>query len=237
VIKRTAFVLLAALGATAAPAASQSITSPYDFVEHSMAFWTFGTAVFTDRGALEVGPGSGYGGGVGFSARISGPFNVDARVAYLTTSRRVFQTVPIDSATVRKNPRAGLEQIGTADLSVLIMDASLRFDITGPRTWYRLQPYALKGAGGVLRVSSENRIEEELTEEPGLLVRFQNGFTGHVGGGIEWHLSDRFTVRADARDILWKIHIPEGFFVDDRNVDEGQWVQTAHLSLGVGFRF
>jgi hypothetical protein len=237
VIKRTAFVLLAALGATAAPAASQSITSPYDFVEHSMAFWTFGTAVLTDRGALDVGPGSGYGGGVGFSARISGPFNVDARVAYLPTSRRVFRTVPVDSAAVRANPRAGLEEIGTADLSVLLMDASLRFDITGPRTWYRLQPYALIGAGGVLRVSSENRIEGDLPEGSDLLVRFENGFTGHVGAGVEWHLSDRFTIRADARDILWKVHIPDGFLVDGRNVDQEQWVQTAHLSLGVGFRF
>jgi hypothetical protein len=47
----------------------------------------------------------------------------------------------------------------------------------------------------------------------------------------------RFTVRLDARDILWKIHVPEGFFVDGRNVDSEQWVQTAHLSLGLGFRF
>lgn len=236
-IKRTAFVLIAAVAMTATPAASQSITSPYDFVDNSMEVWAFGSAVLTDRGPIEVGPGSGYGGGVGFTARVSGPFSVDTRAAYLPTSRRVFLTVPTDSAVVRENPRAGLEQIGTADLALLLLDVSLRFDITGPRTWYRLQPYALIGAGGVLRVSSENAAEAELPAETDLRVRFRNGFTGHVGGGVEWHLSDRFTVRADARDVLWKIHVPEGFLVDGRNVDTEQWVQTAHLSLGLGFRF
>ncbi len=236
-IKRTAFVVFAAVAGTALPAAAQTITSPYDFVDHSMEVWTFGTAVFTDRSSLEIGPGSGYGGGVGFAARISGPFNVDARAAFLPTSRRVYQTVPVDTTVVKENPRAGLEQIGTADLSLLLLDASLRFDITGPRTWYRLQPYVLIGVGAVLRAASENEAEADLPTDVDLRVRFRNGFTGHVGAGVEWHMTDRFTLRADARDILWKVHVPEGFFLDRRIVDDEEWVQTAHLSLGLGFRF
>lgn len=234
-IKRYALILVAALAVTAAPAASQGITSPYDFVEHSMSVWAFGSAVFTDRGPLDLGPGSGYAAGVGFTVRISGPFNVDARAAFLPTSRRVYDVESADTALVRTDPMVGLEQIGTADVSILLLDTSLRFDVTGPRTWHRLQPYFLMGAGAALRVASDNAAEEPLSED--LHVRFENGVTGHVGAGVEWYLTDRFSVRADARDILWKIHVPEGFFVDRRVVSEEEWAQTAHLSLGAAFRF
>lgn len=236
-IKRSALALLAAVALTASPAAPQNITSPYDFVETSMGASAFGARVFTDRGPIDIGPGSGYAAGLGFTARISGPFTFDARAAYLPTSRRVYDVEEADSLAVREDPMVGLREIGTAELSLLLLDASLRFDITGPRTWYRLQPYALIGAGGALRVTSENAAEEELPEDSDLLVRFRNGFTGHVGAGIEWHITDRFSVRADARDLLWKVHVPQGFFVDGRLIDDEQWVQTAHLGLGLAFRF
>lgn len=237
VMKRSIFAVLAAVALNASPADSQAITSPYDFVENSMAVWGFGSAVFTDRGPLDVGPGSGYAAGLGFTIRVNGPFNFDTRLAYLPTSRRVFDVEPSDSVLVREDPTVGINQIGTADLDLLLLDASLRFDVTGPRTWYRLQPYALIGAGAVLRIASDNSAEEAIEEDSDILVRFRNGFTGHVGAGVEWHLSDRLTLRADARNTLWKVHLPDGFFVDGRIVTQEEWVQSAHLSLGLGFRF
>lgn len=235
-MKRTALAALAALF-LAAPAGAQEIDSPYDFVDPSQSVWLFGSAVFTDRGVIDVGPGPGYGIGLGYTLRLSGPFNLDARATYLPTDRRVYNLAPADSATLVENPMAGLEQVGTADLSLLLLDAALRFDITGPRTWYRLQPFVLVGAGGTILISSDNAAEEALPDTPDLRVRFRNGFTGHVGAGVEWYLTDRFTVRAEARDILWKIHIPDGFFVPGRVIDDQEWVQTAHLNLGLSFRF
>ncbi len=169
--------------------------------------------------------------------RISGPFNFDARAAYLVTDRRVYNVVAADSAAVRQDPMVGLEQVGTADLSLLLLDGSLRFDITGPRTWHRLQPYVLIGAGAALRVTSDKEAEEALPEDTNLRVRFQNGFTGHVGAGVEAYLTDRLSLRADARDVLWKVHVPQGFLVNGRVIDDEEWVQTAHLNLGLAFRF
>lgn len=236
-IKRSVLVVLATVAAAATPAAPQQIDSPYDFVDSRMGVWAFGSAVYTDRGPIDLGPKSGYAAGLGYTVRISGPFNFDARAAYLPTERDVFTVVPTDPEVVEADPRAGLEQIGTADLHLLLLDASLRFDITGPRTWHRLQPYALIGAGGVVRVASDDAAEEDLPEDSDLAVRFRSGFTGHVGAGIEFYASQRFTFRLDARDILWKIHVPEGFFTDNRIVDNEQWVQTAHLSLGLSYRF
>lgn len=242
VIKRYATAAVAALAVTAAvtpaPAASQGITSPYDFVESSMGIWAFGSAVLTDRGTLDIGPGSGYAAGLGYTIRVSGPFNFDARAAYMPTSRRVFNVLSADSAEVREDPRVGLEQLGTADLDLLLLDTSLRFDLTGPRTWNQLQPYAVVGAGVALRIRSDEGAEELLPEDnDDLRVEFESGVTGHAGAGVEWYVSDRFSVRADARDLFWKIHVPRGFFVDGRVVAEEQWVQTAHLSLGAVYRF
>ncbi|MFW5951110.1 MAG: outer membrane beta-barrel protein [Gemmatimonadota bacterium] len=236
--KRTLLAALAAFIPLTAPASAQEIHSPYDFVDPSMEFWAFGSAVFTDRGTIDIGPGSGYAGGLGFTVRISGPFNFDTRVAYLPTSRHVYTVMEgVDPDSVLVDPMLGLEQVGEADLSLLLLDASLRFDVTGPRTWYRLQPYALIGVGGVLAAASDNDAEENLPEDADLRVRFRNGFTGHVGAGVEVYLSDRFTVRAEGRDLLWKIHVPDGFFTEGRVIDDEEWVQTGHVSLGLAFRF
>ncbi|NIP78117.1 MAG: hypothetical protein GWM90_02490, partial [Gemmatimonadetes bacterium] len=114
---------------------------------------------------------------------------------------------------------------------------SIRFDITGPRTWHRIQPYALLGIGGAFTVAEDNAVEEGLPTNVDLRVRFRNGVTGHVGLGAELYLSDQLTLRADARDLLWKVHTPDGFRVPGRVIDESEWVQTAHLSLGLAYRF
>lgn len=227
----------ATLSALATAVEAQQIRSPYRFVETAQGIRAFPSYIFTDRGVLGIGPGSGPAAGAGYTIRISGPFNFDAQASFFPTSRRVYDIVPTDSATLRENPRAGLVELGTADLSLMLLDASLRFDITGPRTWYRLQPYALIGAGGVFRVTSDDTVEEDLPTDRDLRVRFRNGFTGHLGGGIEWHPAERFTLRLDARDVLWKLHVPQGFFEPGRVIDAEEWVQNAHLSLGLVFRF
>lgn len=230
-----AILLLA--GTLAAPAGAQQIDSPYDFIETGQGIRVFGGYVFTDRGTIDIGPGSGPVVGAGYNIRVSGPFEFDARASVLPTSRRVYDITPTDSATLRADPKAGLVELGTADLSLLLVDATLRFDLTGPRTWYRLQPYALIGAGGAFRLTSDNTVEENLPTDVDLRVRFRNGFTGHVGAGVEWHPGRRFTLRAEARDLLWKIHVPSGFFQEGRIIDDEQWVQTAHLTLGLAWRF
>jgi hypothetical protein len=239
VIERSAYVVaLAALLFTAAPGSAQRITSPYDFVEESQGLRAFGGYVLTDRGTLDTGPGSSYAAGLGYTLRISGPFNLDARVAYMPTDRRVYDTEPTDSAVLADDPTAGLVEVGTADLSLLLADASLRFDLTGARTWHRIQPYALLGVGGVFRVASDNAAEDLLSADAGeRRVRFRNGVTGHVGAGFELHMSDRFTVLFDARDLLWKLHHPNGFREPGRVISSDEWVQTAHLSLGLVLRF
>jgi hypothetical protein len=228
----------AAVLAAAGPAAAQSVGSPYDFVRTSHGLHAYATYVFTDRGTIGTGPHSAPALGLGYGIRISGPFAFDSRIAFMPTSRTVFTVDPeADPDAVREDPTVGLEEIGTADLSLLLADVSLRFNITGPRTWNNLQPYALLGAGAVVGLAADHAAEEGLPEDADLRVRFSNGVTGHFGGGVEWHIADRFTIRFDARDVLWRLHVPTGFITTARVIDDRQWVQTAHLSIGAGYRF
>ncbi len=242
-IERSLFaaVVLTALAglAGASPAAAQSITSPYDFVDGAHSIYAFGTRVFTDRGTLDTGPGTGYATGLGYNLRISGPFNLGVRASYFPTDRRVYtdSAAVADSLDLQADPMTGLHRVGTADLSLVLLDASLRFDMTGPRTWYGFQPYVVIGGGGVLVVTQGDAGEDQLPPDIQLRARFRDGWTGHVGGGFEFHFSEHFTARFDARDILWKLHIPPGFLEPGRVIDREPWVQSAHLSLGLTWRF
>lgn len=241
-IKRTLLAagLLLTLGlAGPAQGAAQSISSPYRFVERSQGLYAFGSSVVTDRGTLDTGPGAGIAMGLGYNVRISGPFTFAARVTYFPTDRRVYDdnSTVADSTELRQNPMFGLQQIGTADLTLMLLDATLRFNATGPRTWNRIQPFALLGIGGAVVVASDNSAEATLPSDRELRVRFRNGFTGHVGAGLELHVSERFSIQADVRDLLWNLDIPQGFLTTGRVVGSDEWVQTAHFGLGLTFRF
>lgn len=235
---RRSLLAAAVLAAFTLPAGvqAQSIDSPYRFVETTHGFRVEAGYLFTDRGVLGAGPASGPLVGAGYNIRVSGPFEFDTRAAFVPTTRTVFDTEPTDSAELRANPRAGLDRLGTADISLLLLDATLRFDVTGPRTFFGIQPYALIGAGGVFRVGSNNAAEEALAEDSNLRVRFGNGFTGHIGAGLEWYPGRRLTVRLDARDLLWRIDLPDGFQEPGRVIDTSEWVQNAALSLGLVLR-
>lgn len=240
IVKRSILLLsvLAVAAAMARPAQAQQITSPYDFIETAQGARAFAGYIFTDRGPIDIGPASGPAFGVGYNIRVSGPFEFDAQATVFPTTRTVFDiTASTDSATLRADPKAGLIDLGTADLTLLLLDATLRFDLTGPRTWYNLQPYAMIGVGGAFRLTSSNEAEENLPTDLELRVRFRNGFTGHVGGGVEWHVAKHFSVRADARDNLIKLHVPEGFFQRGRLIDNEEWVQAANLSIALTWRF
>ncbi len=234
-----AVAALAALVAAARPTAAQTIPSPYDFVETSQSVQLYGTYISAGQGSIGIGPASGAALAVGYAVRVTGPFEFDTRLTFFPTTRTVYDLAAEqpDTATLRANPMAGLESLGTADLSLVLLDASLRFDLTGPRTWHRLQPFALIGVGGVVKVSSNNSVEENLPTDVDLRVRFHDGFTGHVGAGVEWHASDHISARFDARDLLWKIHVPQGFIDAGRLISSDEWVQTVHLNLGLVVRF
>jgi Outer membrane protein beta-barrel domain len=229
-IRRFRALLLAA-AATSLPcadAASQTIPSPYRFLETSQSVGATGGYVLTSDGALQLGPASAAYFGGRYNIRISGPFSAEGELAFMPSTRMVWDTVAGDTTR---------EVIGEADMSLLVAKAGLRFNLTGPRTWRSLQPFVLVGGGIAIDIAGDSPAEEDLPED--MRFDFGTSFAGHIGGGVELFLSDGLSLRADARNVLWKINTPEGFLANDRGrlLPGDEWSQNFLLSAGIAIHF
>lgn len=220
------FIVAGSLVLSATAAAAQDIASPYRFIDRSQHVNAFVGLVETDPGTLNLGPESGMAYGGRYGIRLSGPFVIEAQAALFPTSRAVQDTVvsATDTAVV---------EIGEADLTLGVASAALRFDITGPRTWHRLMPFALLGVGAAFTLSDEDGVDSEL--DPDIRYEFGTRLLGELGLGVEWFAADRLTLRFDARNMLWRVNAPLG--LQQLDAPNEEWVQNFLLSAGVSFRF
>lgn len=213
---------------SASGAAAQDIDSPYRFVDPGQQVNAFIGAIETDVGALGLGPESDIAYGLRYGIRLAGPFSVEAAATMFPTARAIQDTVisGADTSLVA----TGVE----ADMTIGVIAADLRFDLTGPRTWHRLMPYALLGIGAAFKITEDDAADESL--EPNVRYDFGTRLVGELGLGVEWIPIDRFALRLDARNMLWKIEAPVALqTLDDAPSEE--WVQNFLLSAGVSFRF
>jgi len=218
------FTIVALLGLIPRSAEAQTVSSPYRHLEHRQSFTVFGGQFFTDRGELGLGPRSMQAGGLRYSLRLGGPFSVEATGLYLPSTRAVFDTVSVGG---------GFESIGSTNLDLAVLTASVRFDLTGPRTYHNLMPFLIVGGGATFDLSSSAPIESEIAPE----ARFGFGtrFAGQIGAGIEWHASKRVALRLDASDVFWKLRTPQAFVGEE--MARSEWVQNLAISIGVVYNF
>lgn len=232
--KLRGLLMAAVWTAVAASASAQRITTPYEFIDEGQGLGPFAAWVETNKGLLGLGPEPAPAFGLIYNIRLSGPLQADLSASVLSTSRTVYDTIPADTTLLIENPAAGLVSLGEADQMLMLLMGGLRFDITGPRTFHNLQPYALFGGGVRLRLSSDDDVDADL--DPGLRFRAGTSFAGQLGAGIEWFLSRKLTARIEARDVFWKLGIPEGM-QRSRVVPDDEWVQNLHASFGLSLRF
>jgi len=226
------FILLVLLSVLLPAAASaQRIDSPYRFVEHGQSVGAFAGYVSTGQNPLELGPKSAAMFGARYSIRISGPLKAEATIGYMPTTRDAFA---VDTLSGDEKNRAFLAE---ADAEMLSATAALRFDITGARTWHRLQPFVLAGGGVVVDLASLTEEEEDLPVDD--RYDFGTSFAGELGAGIELYLSDRLTLRADARDVFWKLPTPAGFVLaaERGELSRSEWVSNWVMSAGISLHF
>lgn len=221
-------LLAPALLAVADAAHAQRIPSPFRYVDERQAVSVFGGYVIADQGKLDLGPQSAPAFGVRYSLRLGGPFDAEASATYFPTTRVVWDT------TAANQP---LERLGEADFALGLVDASLRFNITGPRTYHGLMPYLVAGGGAAFTVSDDDTLERAREVDAGARFRFGTRFAGHVGAGLEWFATRRLALRADARDVFWKLRTPPAIVRQRNDVPGDEWVQNFVLSLGVAFHF
>jgi opacity protein-like surface antigen len=224
------FLACTLLLAAAVPAAAQRIDSPYRFLDHGQHVGVYAGHVSAGAGRLELGPQPAQLFGARWALRVSGPFSVGAEVGYMPTTRTVRDTVFVAADSMFRT-------VGETNMNLLSLMANLHFSITGPRTWHMLRPFATLGGGAVMDLAGAAPEEAEMAA--GMRYDFGTSFAGHFGAGVEWFPSQRVSVRLDARNMLWKLGIPEAFLLTEagRNTPRSEWENNFALLAGLSFHF
>jgi hypothetical protein len=207
------------------PAQSQDIRSPYRFVDETQALGAFGGYIVTDQGSAELGPQSAPVLGARYTIRLNGPFSVEGEMGFMPTHRTVWD--------IQDGERT---RVGDADLSLLLLSAGLRFNMTGSRTYHDLMPYLVVAGGAAIRAAGDDSLDLQVSTTDAR-YRFGTSFAGHLGGGVEWFGLGPVTLRGDARVLLWELESPAAFVRLQPGLPSREWAQNYMLSASVSYRF
>ena len=87
----------------------------------------------------------------------------------------------------------------------------------------------------------EGKAGSDIEAEMPANARFDFGtsFAGQLGAGVEWFPSERIGVRLDARNLLWRLQVPDAFFLTEngRALPASEWEQNYLVSAGISVHF
>lgn len=230
----SAFILitsLLAVGATSANA--QVIPSPYQFVETGKEWGASVGWAWTDPGHQDLGPKSGEVVSARFGAGFGSSLGVEVGSSLLFSSRDVF------------DPRrdSGDEFIGEAQINVATFDLRLRLNLTGHRTWHRLQPFIVMGGGVAFEALQDRTLETAAGFLPADVYSFGTQFMATAGAGMNLFVTKSLVLRVDGLLHFWKITTPAGFLdatrdipLDRTRIEPDQWVTHKPVSIGLAWR-
>ncbi len=217
------------LGLAVAPGAvSQTIPSPYRFIEGTHSSGLVVGFVNDNRGELGLGPGGGTLFGGRYAIELRGPLALELTGYLLPTDRVVYQAVS----------GVGLVPLGPVDMTLAALDARLRFTLTGARTWRGLAPFVSLGGGLVGNFAAQSEVEAPLTQPE--RFAFGPSFLGTMGGGLRFIPGDRIEFRADASLSIWKLGTPVGFNTVEQEfgpLPDQEWIGVTSVIFGVIYRF
>ncbi len=218
-------MLAIALGFAATPLRGQTIESPYRFVEtrHSAGF--FVGYLNTDPGSLDLAPRSALLFGGRYDIRLTGPLSGEIGLAFAPSERTIYHLDEEDRTTL----------VPLAETSTLVgvLEAGLRFHVTGQRTWRNLAPYVVGTVGVATDLTSNNKGEEVIPSDQ--FFRFGLGFAAGLGVGSDFFVSDRFSLRVEVRDYIWRLSYPGG--ISGTGSRETEWTHNFAPTLGGSYHF
>jgi hypothetical protein len=235
-IKRIALPALAVL-ALAGPASAQGIQSHIRYVEKAQRIGPFAGWVFTDPGltlndstTVELGPRSAPIFGLGYEVRASGPLSVFGALGFVPSTRKVFLAEAIaDSAAIRV-----IDTGREADVGILMLEAGLRFHLTGPRAYRGLAPFAGARVGYARQVMGKDSAESAVPSTE----RYEFGPSFAVGAnlGTDVFLTQRLSVRLDLNGRLWRLSAPAGFRSSGQ-ARISEWKNASSAQIGAALHF
>jgi hypothetical protein len=215
----------------ATAAASQDIPSSYRFIQNSQEGGLYAGVATMDTGQLGLGPKSANVFGGRYSVMFSGAFAFEANATYFKGRRDVID--------VRRPEEDRI--LGESSIDVMAIEARFRLNLTGQRSWRRLQPFIALGGGMALSSNLERSLEDAANMT--LLDRYDFGskFIASLSGGITLHTSDTLVLRLDGVMHLWKISTPTGWLTSDTDASLGvipqdEWTSNRVFTLGASWR-
>ena len=201
---------------------AQTIPSPYSYFSAKKETGPIVGYMNAATGRFGYGPPGGPLLGGRWGIELTGPLSFEAVASLVGGSRDI----------VNPGRDEGEQKVGEADVRLMTVDARLKFSLTGDRTWHRIAPFFVFGAGMAFDLAGVDPLEQDL--EPADRFAFGNSFFGTLGGGTRWFLTDRFGVRADGVFSLWKLKTPPGFSDPERGfiaVEASEWVRGLSFTL------
>lgn len=180
------------------------IDTPYRWIPRGLRLGAVGGYLDAGLNDVGLGPQSTPTAGLRGRARISSPISIEASALYGSSDRFAV------------DPRldGGPAPVDTLTSRWILAEAAMQFAVTGDRTWHGLQPFAVLGGGFLVGVDEEESPALARQEEASLRHDIDVMPVVQAGLGVEWHLGDRFGLSFEARDHVWRITTPDGFFDD-----------------------
>ena len=222
---------------TAVLAQQERISSSYDWIERSARVGPTVGYMFTNTGQYGTGPGSSGILGARIRARVSSPLSLEASFLWGNSNRQVLNPFADGGAAITD----------TVPLDYLLLEGAIQLSFVGARSIKRLQPFMTLGAGVIIGINES--VSDDFAAIGLERFRWKLGTqpVGLIGLGTEWHFASRFSASFEARDHIWRLKAPDGWF-DLRVLDaiveaglpapqESHWMNNLELSATVWFYF
>lgn len=206
---------------------AQQIRSPYRFIDETQTLGVYAGYLLADAGTPAVGPRNAPLFGARYNLRFTGPLSGEAALSFVPSEREVV-TADTLGGEIQPVPTGQLQP-----MNLLLVEAGLRFHLTGARAWRGLAPFLVASGGIATDLSGRGEADEELPEQ--LRFRFGPSFAVGLGAGTDLFLGERSSLRLEARDHILRLPIPAGFRATGG--EERQWINNFAFTLGVALHF
>ena len=166
--------------------------SPFRDVPYRHELTTYSGWYSGAEGSVGVGPQAGPIVGVRYAIRIGGPAFFSVHAGHAFSKRDVID--PLNPPETR--------QLGTKDVSLLLLDAGITVNLTGQKSWHGLIPFTRFGIGVASNLGSRTDPGQFSIGTPFALV---------LGTGVRWTSGGRWQLRFDASDHLFRLNYPSTY--------------------------
>jgi hypothetical protein len=225
-----ALSILLFIAVASSTAAGQNIPSPYTFIERSQEWAVFAGKSSMNPGQLGLGPEDGTVFGGRYAVALSGAMSFDVYGTLFEATRDVLDVSrPVEDRS-----------LGRTDLNVFLVDVRLRLNLTGQRAWHGLQPFIAFGGGLAFPTFTDRALETSPEMPQDQWYEFGTRFAASLAGGVNYHVTNKISLRVEGVMNLWKIATPVGWQTVDadplgENV-ESEWVSAKTIALGAAWR-